>query len=63
MCGTNAGAREHNNENVGGTCETQDHNSKNMVGIKPRSGGKNRKPMTYREALVGLDNDEPSSDF
>ena len=64
MCARqSAGAREYNNENVGDMCKTQDHNNKNILRITPRSGGKNRKPMTYREALVGLDNSEPNSDF
>ena len=63
VCETSAGAWKYNNKNVGDMCKTQDHNNKNILRITPHSGRKNRKPMTYREALVGLDNSEPSSDF
>ena len=59
----NAAARDHNNENMGDVKGTQDHNNKSVFGTNTRSGGKNRKQMTYQEALVGLDNSEPCSDF
>ena len=63
VCEMNTAARDQNNENVGGVSGTQDQNNKNVLGTNPRFGGKNRKQMTYREALVGLDNSEPRSDF
>ena len=62
-CVTNAAAWDHNNKNVGDTKGTQDHNNKSVFRTNTRSGGKNRKQMTYREALVGLDNSDPGSDF
>ena len=63
VCATNAAAQDHNDENVGDMKGTQDHNNKSVFRTNTRSGGKNRKQMTYREALVGLDNSDPGSDF
>ena len=63
VCGMNAPAREPNNTNMGRMSETQDHNNKNVPETNPRLGGKTTKQKTYREALVGIDNSEPSSDF
>ena len=63
MCEMSAPAREQNNANMGRMSETQDYNNKNVAETNPRLGGKNTKQMTYREALVGVDNSDPSSDF
>ena len=55
--------RDQNNENVRDGSQTQDQNNENTLGANPHFGGKTGKQMTYREALIGLDNSEPSSDF
>ena len=55
--------RDQNSANVCDGSQTQDQNQKNTLGAKPHFGGKTGKQMTYREALIGLDNSEPSSDF
>ena len=47
VCATNAAVWDHNNENVGDMKGTQDHNNKSVFGTNTRSGGKNRKQMTY----------------
>ena len=59
-----ASKREQNNEDVCGvSVSARDQNNKNILGANPHFGGKTGKQMTYREALIGLDNSEPSSDF
>ena len=63
VCEVNIKARDQNNENVRNTSEARDQNNEDAYRTKTHSGGKNRKQMTYREALIGLDNSEPSSDF
>ena len=63
VCEMNATARDQNNENVRDTSKARDQNNEDAYRTKTHSGGKNRKQMTYREALIGLDNSEPSSDF
>ena len=63
VCEMNATARDQNNENVRDTSGAQDQNDEDTYGTKTHSGEKNTKQMTYREALIGLDNSEPSSDF
>ena len=56
-------ALDQNNENVCDGSQAQDQNNKNILGAKPHYGGETGKQITYREALIGLDNSEPSSDF
>ena len=63
VCGVSVSARDQNNENVHDGSQAQDQNNKNTLGTNPHVGGKTGKQMTYREALIGLDNSEPSSDF
>ena len=63
MCGVSVSARDQNNENVHDGSQVQDQNNKNILGANARVGGKTGKQMTYQEALIGLDNSEPSSDF
>ena len=55
--------RDQNNENVRDGSQTQDQNNENTLGSNPHFGGKTGQQMTYREALIGLYNSEPSSDF
>ena len=63
VCGVHGMSREYNKEN---TCD--DHNQKNnkVNGTREECGGKHNTQMTkmtYREALIGVDNAEPCSDF
>ena len=63
VCGVSASVRDQNNENICDASEAHDQNNTNVLGTNPHFGGKNGKQMTYQEALIGLDNSEPSSDF
>ena len=63
VCDVRASARDQNNENVCDAGEAHNQNDTNVYGTNPHFGGKNGKQMTYREALLGLDNSELSSDF
>ena len=60
VCSVSVSARDQNNKNVHDGSQAQDQNNKNILGAKPHYGGKTRKQMTYREALIGLDNSEPN---
>ena len=63
MCGVSVSARDQNNEIIRDGSEAHDQNNTDVLGANRQFGGKNGKQMTYREALLGLDNSEPSSDF
>ena len=63
VCEMNATARDQNNENVLNMSGAQDQNDEETYETKTHSGGKHTKQMPYQEALIGLDNSEPSSDF
>ena len=63
VCGVSVSVRDQNNENICDVSEAHDQNNTNVLGTNPHFGGKNGKQMAYREALIGLDNSEPSSDF
>ena len=63
VCGVSVSARDQNNENIRDGSEAHDQNNTDVLGVNRQFGGKNGKQMTYREALIGLDNSEPSSDF
>ena len=63
VCGVSVSVRDQNNENIRDASEAHDQNNTNVLRTNPHFGGKNGKQMTYREALIGLDNSEPSSDF
>ena len=63
VCDVRVSSRDQNNENVHDAGEAHNQNNTNVYGTNPHFGGKNGKQMTYREALLGLDNSEPSSDF
>ena len=59
-------ARDQNNENACDTSTTRDQNNENVCGASThleQATIKKGKQMTYREALLGLDNSEPGSDF
>ena len=53
VCSVSVSARDQNNKNVHDGSQAQDQNNKNILGAKPHYGGKTRKQMTYREALIG----------
>ena len=56
-------SREYNKEN---TCDDHDQNINKVDGTHDECGGKHNTQMTkmtYREALTGVDNAEPCSDF
>ena len=60
--------RDQNNENVhdasaDDASAARDQHNENVCGGNPHFGGTKEKQMTYREALLGLDNSELSSDF
>ena len=63
VCGVSVSARDQNDENICDGSEAHDQNNTDVLGVNQQFGGKNGKQMTYREALIGLDNSEPSSDF
>ena len=63
VCGVSVSARDQNNENIRDASEAHDQNNTSVLGTNPHFGGKNGKQMTYREALIGLDNSDPSSSF
>ena len=73
LCAVTPTSREYNNENMHDTSEAQyqTHNttreakthSGKKTTAKTHSGKKTTKSMTYREALLGIDNSESSSDF
>ena len=56
-------ARDQNNENARDASAARDQNNENVCGANTHFGGMKEKQMTYREALLGLDNSELSSDF
>ena len=55
VCDASA-ARDQNNENACDASAARDQNNENVYGANIRFGGKKGKQMTYREALLGLDN-------
>ena len=63
LCAVTPTSREYNNENMYDTSEAQDQTHNTTREAKTHSGKKVTKPMTYREALLGIDNSESSSDF
>ena len=63
VCGVSVSARDQNNENIRDGSEAHDQNNTDVLGANPQFGGKNGKQMTYRGALIGLDDSEPSSDL
>ena len=59
-------ARDQNNENACDTSTARDQNNENVCGASTHleeATIKKEKRMTYREALLGLDNSELGSDF
>ena len=73
MCGVGVMGDQNNEEAPYGS-EDQDQNCEKNYGKNGHSKrtnekqekqikGTNEKQMTYREALLGLDNSEPSSDY
>ena len=65
-CGVRRASRDQNNENTRDEIDDHDQNNKKVYGTSEECGGKHNTQvtkMTYREALIGVDNAEPSSDF
>ena len=56
-------AQDQNNENACDASVAWDQNNENVCRASTHLGGKKGKQMTYREALLGLDNSELGSDF
>ena len=59
-------ARDQNNENACDASTVRDQNNENVCGASTHLKEvtiKKEKQMTYREALLGLDNSELGSDF
>ena len=59
-------ARDQNNKNACDACTARDQNNENACGASTHleeATIKKEKKMTYREALLGLDNSELGSDF
>ena len=54
---------DQNNEKAHDASVAQDQNNINVYEGNTHFGGMKEKQMTYREALLGLDNSELSSDF
>ena len=63
VCDASASARDQNNENARDASAARDQNNENAYRANTHFGGKKEKQMTYREALLGLDNSELGSDF
>ena len=55
--------RDQNHEKTRDASMARDQNHENDYKGNTHFGGTKEKQMTYREALLGLDNSEPSSDF
>ena len=55
--------RDQNNEQAHDASTAWDQNNENVYEGNTHFGGTKEKQMTYREALLGLDNSELSSDF
>ena len=62
MCVVSA-MRDQNHEKAHNASMAQDQNNENDYKGNTHFGGTKEKQMTYREALLGLDNSELSSDF
>ena len=65
-CGVRSASRDQNNENTRDEIDGHDQNNKKVYGASEENGGNHNTQMTnmtYREALIGVDNAEPSSDF
>ena len=62
MCVVSA-TQDQNNEKARDGSMARDQNNENDYDGNMHSGGTKEKQMTYREALLGLDNSELSSDF
>ena len=62
MCLVSA-TRDQNNEKARDASRARDQNNENDYEGNMHIGETKEKQMTYREALLGLDNSELSSDF
>ena len=62
VCAVSA-TRDQNNEKARDGSMARDQNNENVHEGNTHFGGTKEKQMTYREALLGLDNSELSSDF
>ena len=65
-CGVRRASRDQNNENTRDEIDDHDQNNKKVYGTSEECGGRHNTQitkMTYREALIGVDNAEPSSDI
>ena len=62
MCVVSA-TRDQNNEKARDASVARDQNNENVHEGNTHFGGTKEKQMTYREALLGFDNSELSSDF
>ena len=61
--GVVSATRDQNHEKARDESMERDQNNENNYKGNTHFGGTNEKQMTYREALLGLDNSELSSDF